>query len=164
VWPGHDAVTASRFSLSESSPKALTANGTSVVKCSGLHPLPYFYQIRFLPHAFEQLPPHLIQILPHDEAHRSKHGARWPPTPGLPVPSWPGAKFALSPLVDMVLAQQNSDHGQHSNDLIPGYSWRCYFLGTELVSELIKLFSEPLIPDLMHAPHGFWHFPCDRAG
>jgi len=55
----------------------------------------------------------------------------------------------------MMLVKQDSDHGQHLNDLATGYRWRYCFLGAEPVNKLPKLFSEPLVPCLLQAPRTF---------
>ncbi len=137
----------------------LLANCTSRVQRSALHPRPHLYQAPLFPQALEQPAPHLIQPLTHDEARSAIYGAPWPPIPGPPLPSPPPAKSTLTPLVDMVLAQQDSDHGQQLNDLILGYWWRYRFLATEPASEPLEFFSKQSVPCLLHADHGFWRFP-----
>ncbi len=61
----------------------------------------------------------------------------------------------MASFVDLVLAQQDSDHSQQLNDLILSYCWRYRFLSTEPVGEFLELFSKPPVPCLLHATQGF---------
>ncbi|MGQ0719282.1 MAG: hypothetical protein ACT4NP_18600 [Pseudonocardiales bacterium] len=61
----------------------------------------------------------------------------------------------MASLVDLVLAQQDSDDGQQPDDVILGYCRRYRFLSAEPVGELFKLFSKQSVGCLLHVTHGF---------
>jgi hypothetical protein len=82
------------------------------------------YLIQNWPHlmVLQQLP-HGIRGLSHSEVETPIHRALWPTAPKLPGPSQPAADSTLTPLVHLMLSQQNEYTRKQPYYLVFAFRW-----------------------------------------
>ena len=86
----------------------------------------------------KQLPPHLIQGLPHSEVETPIHRALRPPAPELPGPSRAAANPTLAPF-HLMLPQRHNHTCKQSNCLFVEVRWHYLLPTSELVGQFLKV-------------------------
>jgi hypothetical protein len=103
----------------------------------------------------KQLPPYFVQALPEGEVHSLIHSAVWAPLPEGPSPPRPGTIRALSPFVDMVLAEQYDDAGKQPHRQFLEFRRLWWLRTVEPVHHLLKLFPQEPVSSFPNGTHRF---------